>query len=76
MSAYLHVLGGSLISLGVLGAIGGPTGVVAQSVTIDETVHSVRRMLERLPTTACSTTSCSVSMAALSTSPATASKAA
>jgi hypothetical protein len=49
MSAYLHVLGGSLISLGVLGAIGGPTGVVAQSVTIDETVHSVRRMLERLP---------------------------
>ena len=49
MSAYLHALGVSLISLGVLGAIGGPTGVAAQNVTIDETVHSVRRMLERLP---------------------------
>ena len=49
MSAYLHMLGGSLISLGVLGAIGGPTAVVAQSVTVEETVHSVRRMLERLP---------------------------
>ena len=49
MSAYLYMLGGSLISLGVLGAIGGPTGVVAQSVTVEETVHSVRRMLERLP---------------------------
>src|SRR5918995_2998283 len=49
MSAYLHTLGGSLISLCVLGAIGGPTTVVAQSVTVEETVHSVRRMLERLP---------------------------
>ena len=49
MSAYLHMLGGSLISLVVLGAIGGPTGMAAPSVTIDETVHSVRRMLERLP---------------------------
>src|ERR671912_270856 len=49
MSAYLHMLGGSLFSLGVLSAIGGPTGVVAQNVTVDETVHSVRRMLERLP---------------------------
>jgi hypothetical protein len=33
----------------VLGAIGGPTGLAAQSVIVDETVHSVRRMLERLP---------------------------
>src|SRR5918996_3801581 len=49
MSAYLHMLGGSLISLGVLGAMAGPTGVGAQNVTVDETVHSVRRMLERLP---------------------------
>ena len=49
MSAYLYMLGGSLIGLGVLGAIGGPTSVMAQSVTVDETVHSVRRMLERLP---------------------------
>ncbi len=49
MSAYLYMLGGSLISLGVLGAIGGPMSVMAQSVTVDETVHSVRRMLERHP---------------------------
>jgi osmotically-inducible protein OsmY len=42
------MLGGSLLGLCVLGAIGGPTGLVAQSVTVDETVHSVRRMLERL----------------------------
>ena len=49
MSAYLHTLGGSLVSLGVLGAIGGPTAVVTQSVTVEETAHSVRRALERLP---------------------------
>lgn len=49
MSAYLHMLGGSLLGLCVLGAIGGPTGLAAQSVTVEETVHSVRRMLERLP---------------------------
>lgn len=49
MKAFLHMLGGSLISLGVLAASGGPTGVVAQSVTVEQTVHSVRRMLERLP---------------------------
>ena len=49
MSAYLHMLRRSLISLAVLGAIGGQTSGVAQSVTADETVRSVRRMLERLP---------------------------
>jgi hyperosmotically inducible protein len=49
MSAYLHMLSGSFISLGILGATGGPTAVVAQTVTVEETVHSVRRMLERLP---------------------------
>lgn len=49
MSAYLHMLGGRLLGLCVLGAIGGPTGLAAQSVTVEETVHSVRRMLERLP---------------------------
>jgi osmotically-inducible protein OsmY len=43
------MLGGSLLGLCVLGAIGGPTGFAAQSITVDETVHSVRRMLERLP---------------------------
>ena len=49
MSAYLHMLGGSLLGLCVMAAIGGPTGLAAQSVIVDETVHSVRRMLERLP---------------------------
>jgi hyperosmotically inducible periplasmic protein len=49
MGAYLHMLGGSLFGLGVLAAIGGPTIIVAQSVTGEDTVHSVRRMLERLP---------------------------
>jgi osmotically-inducible protein OsmY len=49
MSAYLDKLGGSVISLGVLAAIGGPASAMAQSVTVEETVHSVRRMLERLP---------------------------
>ena len=48
MSAYLHNSGRGFI-LAVLGAIGGATGVVAQSVTVEETVYSVRRMLERLP---------------------------
>ena len=49
MSAYLHVLRQGLLSLAVLGAIGAQTGAGAQSVTLDETVRSVRRMLERLP---------------------------
>lgn len=49
MNAYRHMLCGSLISLGVLISTGGPIAVVAQSVTVEETTHSVRRMLERLP---------------------------
>ena len=49
MSAYLHVLRRGLFSLAVLGVIGAETSPAAQSVTVDETVRSVRRMLERLP---------------------------
>ena len=33
----------------LVGAIGADTSAVAQGVTVDETVLSVRRMLERLP---------------------------
>lgn len=49
MSAYLHVLRRGLVSLAVLGATGARAGEWTQSVTPEETEHSVRRMLERLP---------------------------
>jgi osmotically-inducible protein OsmY len=49
MNAYVHVLRMGLISLALLGTTSGATGVGAQSVTSEETVRSVRRMLERLP---------------------------
>lgn len=49
MSAHLQMLGRSLICVAVLGATGVTTSVATQSVTVDETVHSVRRLLERLP---------------------------
>jgi hyperosmotically inducible protein len=49
MSAYLQMLKRSLICLAVLGATGVTTSVATQSVTVEETTHSVRRMLERLP---------------------------
>jgi hyperosmotically inducible protein len=49
MKAYVHVLRMGLISLALLGTTSGATGVGAQSVTSEETVRSVRRMLERLP---------------------------
>jgi hyperosmotically inducible periplasmic protein len=49
MSAYLPVLRRALFSLAVLGAIGAQTSAGAQSVTPEETIRSVRRMLERLP---------------------------
>ena len=41
--------GAAAVLVPQLGATGGPTAAVAQSVTVEETVHSVRRMLERLP---------------------------
>ena len=48
MNAYILALRTGLFSLALLGTIGAATGM-AQSVTPDETVRSVRRMLERLP---------------------------
>jgi hyperosmotically inducible periplasmic protein len=49
MNAYNHVLRMSLVTLGMLGAICGATSATTQSVTPEETVRSVRKMLERLP---------------------------
>src|SRR5215212_1059595 len=49
MSACNHVLRLSLVTLWMLGAIGGATSATAQSVAPEETVRSVRKMLERLP---------------------------
>ena len=49
MNAYIHVLRMGLVSLALLGTTSGAMGAGAQSVTSEETVRSVRRMLERLP---------------------------
>src|SRR5256885_14089698 len=49
MNAYNHVLRISLVMLGMLGFITDTTRATAQSVTSEETVRSVRKMLERLP---------------------------
>src|SRR5215213_2074468 len=49
MNAYKHVLRTGLVTLAMLGAISGATIGTAQSVTPEETVRSVRKMLERLP---------------------------
>jgi osmotically-inducible protein OsmY len=49
MNACLHVLRNGLVSLALLGTIGGSTGTSEQRVSSDETVRSVQRMLERLP---------------------------
>jgi osmotically-inducible protein OsmY len=49
MNACLHVLRNGLVSLALLGTIGGSTGASEQRVSSDETVRSVQRMLERLP---------------------------
>ena len=49
MNADLHALRIVLVSLVLLGTISDPATAVAQSVTSEETVRSVRRMLERLP---------------------------
>jgi hypothetical protein len=50
MSVYLHMLRRGLAVLMVLvSAFGAHTSAVAQVVTADDTVRSVRRMLERLP---------------------------
>src|SRR3954447_10529526 len=49
MNACSHVLRLGLATLGVLAAISGATMTTAQNVTPEETVRSVRNMLERLP---------------------------
>jgi hypothetical protein len=73
MKPCIRVLRNSLLSLALMGTISGPTSAAAQSVSSEETVLSVRRLLE-FRTTVYSITSSSESIAALSTSPATASK--
>ena len=49
MNAYNHVLRVSFVLLAMLGAISPATNTTAQTVTPEETVRSVRKMLERLP---------------------------
>ena len=49
MNGYNHMLRASLVGLSILGALSGATSTTAQSVVPDETVRSVRKMLERLP---------------------------
>ncbi len=49
MNAGLRVLRRSLVCLALLSAIGAQTNIAAQGGTADETIRSVRRMLERLP---------------------------
>jgi len=49
MTAYLRVLRIGLVGLAMLGVTGSATSSRAQSVSAEETVRSVGRMLERLP---------------------------
>jgi hyperosmotically inducible protein len=49
MNLYIRVLRLGLVGLALLGAISCATTAEAQNVTADETVRSVRKMLERLP---------------------------
>jgi hyperosmotically inducible periplasmic protein len=49
MNSYIRALRVSVIGLALLGVVTGVTRTSAQSVTSEETVLSVRRMLERLP---------------------------
>ena len=49
MSSYIGALRIGLAALALLGALTGITRASAQNVTPEETVRSVRRMLERLP---------------------------
>ena len=49
MSPYFRVLRIGLVGLAMLGVISSATGGGAQGVTAEETVRSVRHMLERLP---------------------------
>jgi hyperosmotically inducible protein len=49
MNQHIRVLCTSIVGLTLLGALSGAASPGAQSVTPEETVRSVRRMLERLP---------------------------
>ena len=49
MNTYSRVLRISLLSFGMLAVVSGATNATAQTVTPEETVRSVRKMLERLP---------------------------
>jgi hyperosmotically inducible periplasmic protein len=49
MNLCLPVSRSALLSLALVGTISGAPSAGPQSVTSEETVHSVRRMLERLP---------------------------
>ena len=49
MNACIHGLRNGLLSLALLGTISGSTTAAAQSGSSEETVRSVRRLLERLP---------------------------
>ena len=49
MNAYVHMLRVGLVSLVLLGATNEVRSAETQTVTSEETVRSVRRMLERLP---------------------------
>ena len=49
MNGYHHMLRASLVGLSILGALSDATSTRAQIVAPDETVRSVRKMLERLP---------------------------
>ena len=49
MSVYLRQLRWGLLTLALLCALDGHASMVAQTASIDDTVQSVRRMLERLP---------------------------
>ena len=49
MSLYIGALRIGLAALALMGALNGAPRASAQSVTSEETVRSVRRMLERLP---------------------------
>jgi len=49
MSSYIRAFRISLVAMALLGALGSVAPAWAQSAAAEETVHSVRRMLERLP---------------------------
>jgi cobalamin biosynthesis protein CbiD len=49
MNTYNRVLRMSLLTLGMLAVLSGSINATAQTVTREETVRSVRKMLERLP---------------------------